>query len=382
MRILQVTPFFGESYGGTERYSYFLSKKLSELGHKVDVLTSRILPKSLRKTRLNENLSVFRVFTLTNLWDVNPLTFNFPWVLWNSDFYDVIHIHSYLYFTSFQTALAKIYRAFINTKTPPILLQFHGGIGMPEYIGISAYKKAFKRLYDKLMGKLTVYASDALITMSKIEMRDVKSYFKINKKFYILPNAVEDSTLDLKKEYKDEEFFTLIYVGDVEPWKGVLYLIGALKKLVRDIPNIKLIVIGEGSQRFELMKLSRGLPVWFTGFLPHEMVLKEIANANLLILPSLWEGMATVILEAMALMTPVIATNVGATPELIKDGKTGLLIRPKNVKDIRDAILKLYKDPELGFRIAKNAYEKVKNNLVFSKIAKDAIEIYEDAQSL
>ncbi|MHA1596454.1 MAG: glycosyltransferase family 4 protein, partial [Candidatus Asgardarchaeia archaeon] len=176
--------------------------------------------------------------------------------------------------------------------------------------------------------------------------------------------------------------FTLIYVGDVEPWKGVLYLIGALKKLVRDIPNIKLIVIGEGSQRFELMKLSRGLPVWFTGFLPHEMVLKEIANANLLILPSLWEGMATVILEAMALMTPVIATNVGATPELIKDGKTGLLIRPKNVKDIRDAILKLYKDPELGFRIAKNAYEKVKNNLVFSKIAKDAIEIYEDAQSL
>ena len=379
MRILQVTPFFAESYGGTERYSYFLSNALADRGHDVEVYTSRLY-KGVYNPRLRPNLLVHRYVTLGSVWKINPLAVILPSLIWNAADYDVIHAHSFLYFTSNQVALAKIYRSYFNMRTPPVLLQIHGGIGIPKALKIPRYKKTTKRLYDNSIGSMTIHAADAILTMSKIEKEQILENFKVDEnQILLLPNAVLDETLDLarfKRLDYEKDVFTLIYAGDLEPWKAVDDLITALKIVRKKIDNIELMIVGEGTQKKKLEKMARGLPVWFTGYLPHKQALIRIAEANAFVMPSIWEGLPTVILEAMAAKTPVISTSVGAIPEVVKDEETGLLVEPANPKALADAIYKLWKNQDLAEEIMNKSYNKVKRQYTFSRVARYAEHIY------
>ena len=379
MRILQVTPFFAESYGGTERYSYFLSNALADRGHDVEVYTSRLY-KGVYNPRLRPNLLVHRYVTLGSVWKINPLAIILPALIWNASEYDVIHAHSFLYFTSNQVALAKIYRSYFNMRTPPVLLQIHGGIGIPKELKISRYKKTIKRIYDNTIGSMTIHAADAILTMSQIEKEQILENFKVDEnQILILPNAVLDETLELarfKKLDYEKDVFTLIYAGDLEPWKAVDDLIAALKIVRKKIDNIELMIVGEGTQKKKLEKMARGLPVWFTGYLPHKQALIRIAEANAFVMPSIWEGLPTVILEAMAAKTPVISTSVGAIPEIVKDEETGLLVKPANPQALAEAIYKLWKNQDLAEKIANKSYNMIKRKYTFSRIARYAEHIY------
>ncbi len=382
MRVLQVTPFFAEGYGGTERYSYFLTKYLANNGTDVTVFTSHLLKNSQRDYYLKPNLRVRRFLTLGNVWGINPLALMFPSLLADLDDFDVVHIHSYLYFTSNQVALAKIYRSFINTDNPPIITQIHGGIGIPKFVKVTQYKRFGKRFYDLIFGRLTLMASDYIATMSELEWNLLRKYFGFTyDNHIILPNAIEDSVLNRAKFVDfgdDKDPFTVIYVGDVEPWKGVENLVIATKFLYKKIRNLRVIIVGEGSQRIHLERVAvqNKLPIMFAGYLPHNNALNEIANANVFVLPSLWEGMPTVLLEAMGLKTPVVTTNVGAVPEMIVNNVTGLTVRPNKPHEIAKAILKYWENPDLAKKVAENAFNQVKRNFTFSKVAKRALRFY------
>lgn len=383
MRILQVTPFFEESYGGTERYTYFLSNALANNGNYVTVYTSYLNIRHSRKIRKNPNLFIHRFYTLKNIWGVNPLAFIFPHVLWNASYFDVIHVHSYIYFLSNQAALAKIYRETFSMPFPPMFLHIHGGIGFPPNTKIPHYQKIIKRIYDQTLGRITLEAADAIFVMSNIEKQMLTKHFNWKKdNFYIIPNAVDDRLLKYAKQMEKikvtnpDKTFTLIYVGDLEPWKGVENLIHMMQILVRSIKDIKLKIIGDGSQRHYLEKLATGLPIWFSGYLPHEYVIKELANADIFVFPSLWEGMPTAILEAMALKVPVISTFIGAIPEIITNNVSGILIRPNDPKALAQAVMRFWEDSSFAQDCARKAFNRVSDSFVFSKVAQKTEKIY------
>ena len=99
---------------------------------------------------------------------------------------------------------------------------------------------------------------------------------------------------------------------------------------------------------------------------------------NLLAIPSLFEGMPNVALEAMAAGLPIIATSVGGTPEVVVDGKTGYLVPPRNPDALADAILKLLDNPDLCLRMGRAGRERVKKHFSIERTIKKTEQIYED----
>jgi teichuronic acid biosynthesis glycosyltransferase TuaC len=137
----------------------------------------------------------------------------------------------------------------------------------------------------------------------------------------------------------------LLFVGNLFPVKGVEYLLRAMVTLDQDL---SLYLLGDGYLKEELIELSRQLGVsqrcHFVGQRPHAEVPLWLAAADCLVLPSLSEGLPTIVIEAMMCGTPVIATSVGGTPEVLKHERNGLLVPPKDVPAIGSAIARLLGD--------------------------------------
>jgi len=149
----------------------------------------------------------------------------------------------------------------------------------------------------------------------------------------------------------------VLYVGRLDPIKGVDILIRAFKELPGEV---ELLIVGDGPERKKLEALvSVANNVSILGSIPHEDVMNLMDNALFLVLPSYSEGFPNVVLESMARGLPVIATNVGGLPALVEDGKTGLLVPPGDVERLREAMEYLIKNDEARCMMGRNAYERV-----------------------
>jgi glycosyltransferase involved in cell wall biosynthesis len=135
----------------------------------------------------------------------------------------------------------------------------------------------------------------------------------------------------------------IAYVGRLHAEKGVGALIGAFHALLQTEPTARLLLAGDGPQRRALERTVDTLRlrpfVRFLGSVPSPWPL--LAGADVFALPSLWEGMPNALLEAMAAGLPVVATAVGAVPEMVADGREGLLVPPGDPAALARALLEL-----------------------------------------
>jgi len=195
-------------------------------------------------------------------------------------------------------------------------------------------------------------------------------------KIIVIYNTFNRPQINKDKKSLRENFgmegTVLISVGRLVPWKGFGTLIGLMPDLLKDIPNIKLYIIGDGPEKVNLQELvlEHGLEdrVELVGRLPQDDLLQYIKAGDIFVLNTGYEGFSHVLLEAMALGIPIVATNAGGNTELIEDKKTGLLVNYNNKEELKEAIVTYYKvstqndSSELVSidEIAKNAHRKIK----------------------
>ena len=150
-------------------------------------------------------------------------------------------------------------------------------------------------------------------------------------------------------------------VGHLVTCKGHKYFIQAASQLVKVFPNIYFLIAGEGTLREELENQISHLNLESTVKLLGDRndVPEILSIIDLYVQPSLWEGLPRTIVEAMYMKRPVIASAVNAIPELIEDGKTGILVPPKDVSALASAIEKLLENPDERKRLGENAYQRV-----------------------
>jgi glycosyltransferase involved in cell wall biosynthesis len=138
--------------------------------------------------------------------------------------------------------------------------------------------------------------------------------------------------------------------------KGVEALVAAAA-LMRT--RAQLLLVGDGPDRPRVERLARRLGiadrVHVTGFVPHERVPAVLASADLLVLPSFYEELGTVLVEAMQVGLPTVASRVGGIPEVVEDGVTGLLVAPRDPAALATAIDTVLSDPQLARRLGANA---------------------------
>jgi len=179
-------------------------------------------------------------------------------------------------------------------------------------------------------------------------------------KMHVIRCGVPFDRLPLKQASKRR---TIVCVGRLSPEKGQTGLLRAFAQLRTSHPNLTLRLVGDGPDRDALERLSQELSVGdavtFAGRLPEPDTLVEIAKADLLVLPSFMEGLPIVLMEAMALGVPVIASRVAGIPELVVDGKTGLLFAPSNWDELAQCIARLLGDKALCATLAQNGKFKI-----------------------
>lgn len=205
-------------------------------------------------------------------------------------------------------------------------------------------------------------------------------------RYGIDPSDIEiDMKKNIRQELGIENDAPLIgCVGRLISQKGHKYIIEAARKVIENFPKVRFLIVGKGPLEKMLKRMSRDLKISssiiFTGF--REDVYSIIDKLDLLILPSLWEGFGLVLLEAMALGKPIVATNVGGIPEVVKDGEAGILIPPKDSDALANAIIKLLKDKQLAKRMGEAGRKRVEEYFQANRMAEEIKEIYEEDKSI
>jgi len=155
----------------------------------------------------------------------------------------------------------------------------------------------------------------------------------------------------------------VVFVGRLAPQKGVRTLIAAARLL--KTPGVWVLLVGDGPERSllerEVIRLGVGDRVHLLGFVPHEHVPAVLSSADLLVLPSLYEELGTVLLEAMWVGLPIVASRTGGIPDVITDRVHGLLVAPGDPEALARAIDRLLAEPNLARRMGEAARERAKN---------------------
>jgi len=172
----------------------------------------------------------------------------------------------------------------------------------------------------------------------------------------------------------------VLFVGYLKPVKGIEFLLEAIGQLRRG--DVELWLVGDGESKAFLKSMVDQLGVagmcHFAGARPHDTIPIWLAAADCLVLPSLSEGLPTIVVEAMFSRTPVVATNVGGTPEIVKDRRTGLLVEPRDSAALAHAIDDILTDGALASELAQQAETEVRGRLTWEANARATVASYED----
>lgn len=160
--------------------------------------------------------------------------------------------------------------------------------------------------------------------------------------------------------------------------KGVNYALQALAILRAALPDLHLVIAGDGPQRAALEMETDGLGirrnVHFLGWRPD--VAQLLAGLDLFLMPSLWEGFGLVALEAMTMRVPVIASSVSALPEVVVDGETGLLVPPQHPAALAEAMRTLLTDRTLRAHMGMLAEDRAERVFSAARMAQETLALY------
>jgi lipopolysaccharide heptosyltransferase II len=184
-----------------------------------------------------------------------------------------------------------------------------------------------------------------------------------------------------KKEY------TIGVIGRITPIKGHIYFIRAISKVVRLMPNIKILIIGDApaskpKYRQELEVLIRRLSltkyISFLGICHN--IPEKMKKLDLLVMPSIGEEtFGRVIVEAQASGVPVIASRIGGIVDLIKDGENGILTAPRDWSGLSEAIIRVLKDRDFRQRLSRKGRSGVEKNFTLMNMYKKTVKVYSEA---
>ena len=251
-----------------------------------------------------------------------------------------------------------------------------------------------RKIYQTLLAR-GLLNSDMILANSENTRREAEKLGVPASKVAVIHQGVDLNKLRVNEERKAQlqEMFNIegklvMTAGRLVERKGTRYLILAMKEVVKQFPTAKLVIIGDGPEKPRLMRLNSQLGmegnVIFTGFVSAQDLACLYSLADIFVLPSIidskgdTEGLGVVLLEAMAMERPVVGTNVGGIPEIIRDKDTGFLVPQKEPRALADRICTLLADKRLAKRMGEEGRKTVMKHFTWRKLAKDVVGIYQE----
>jgi glycosyltransferase involved in cell wall biosynthesis len=269
--------------------------------------------------------------------------------------YDVVHAHNVPSWFCLKASRGRVKVLTQHGVYSQQISFLHGGFF--GYIGGRLEKYALKRV-------------DAVTCISK----SVYEYYRgIGVNAFYIPNAIDFNDLPSDRvRFYDKQ---VVFIGRVSLEKGVDTLLKSLEYLGRDV---HVLIIGSGTRDMESLinsHANRHPNLHFLGYKPRSECLKILAGSDILVLPSRFEGMPTVLLEAMALKIPIIATRIPGVLDVVDDS-CAILIQPDNPKALAEAINNCLSGYPEGY--ISNAYERVKMEFNWDVVSEKYVKLYMD----
>lgn len=351
MKILHVISSFppAYAYGGALKSAYEISKQLVKDGHDVTVYTTDANSKDSR-LEFKENpilMDGIKVYYFRNI--SNRLSYkNFPIspdmavaLKKNINKFDIVHVHEY---RSFQAMLVHHYS---KKNRVPYIVQPHGSA--VNIMGMFWFKKMF----DKMWGNSLLKDSSKVIALTNREKDSLKSLGINESNIQIIPNGI--NLLDYKnlpekgifrKKYgiqPDEKI--ILFLGRLHKIKGIDLLIGAFSDLSKDRDDIKLVIVGpDGGFLPDIMKLIKKSKIENKVVMPGPLYgknkLEAFVDANIYVLPSIYETFPNTIIESCVCGTPVVMTDNCGISDVIKNNNVGFVSKCEK-NSLKQSILKL-----------------------------------------
>lgn len=296
---------------------------------------------------------------------------------------DLIHICDYEYLTAILPVMVK------RIRRIPTLIVNDAILGDRTYVFGTQLMDTASRFYTPTLGKKILNDYDQVVLLYSRLAQEARLLGIPQEKIAIIPNGIDMRKIEQhskgldkaqirnKLGIEDDEKI-ILYLGRLVGLKRVHVVIDVIKKLLSDGYKVRGIIVGEGSEKANLQNQASplGEKVRFTGFVTEREKYELYAAADLFILPSLSEGLPTVLLECGATGLPAISTTIAGIPDIIVHGKTGFIVEVFDTDSIIKYSKALFDDENLAKRIGESAKKHVTTNFSWTTMADRYQELY------
>ena len=364
MKIGIVTPAYHPYPGGVPEHVYNTCVELGRMGHNVRVVTTHFG----RDQAPNEEqvIRIGRSFPIPANGSLCPVAVDVRMRakvrrMLLAERFDVLHLHEPLMPTLCLSVLAE--------AEVPIVGTFHANND-----GAFGYR-LFGSLLENYLDRL-----DARIAVSAAAMRTVAERFGGD--YTVIPNGVDIGRFSTAAPTfsRDDEGFRILFVGRLEPRKGAKFLLRAMPRILREVPEARLTVVGSGPlSRYYRLHLPDGVEdrVVFAGRVSADALASQYAAADVFCSPAMGgESFGIVLIEAMAAGAAVVASDIAGYRDVVSDGATGLLVRRGDPDSIADGVVRLARDDALRRRLVESARSEVRQ-YAWDRVTRRILAVYE-----
>ena len=391
MKVAQLATRYPPGPGGVERHVAELTSHLAPLGHTVDVFASELyrefprepLPASVPREERTAFGTVHRLPVWSLPGEAHYTFFRGLGRALAREGPEVVHAHTYG--THQVTVASRLQRErgipFVVTAHFHPIWSIEGGW----------WRRRLRGFYDAVLAGGILRGAARLIVQTREEERLVRELriplppvAIVPPGYAPLPPSPADGPTFARTYGLDGPY--LLFVGRLASNKGLVELVDAFVPLSRRAPDATLVLVGaDGGMagRVDARARQRGIAgrVRRIGYLADERLLASAyRDARAVVLPSEYEAFGLVLLEALAQGTPVVASRVGGIPEIVEDGRTGLLVPPRSPEALARALERMWDEPELGRRLGAAGRQEVVPRYSWSAVATEVDRIYREVR--
>ena len=343
--------------GGVQASVYGLSKTLQNKGHQVSVISIPVIKNGFGKiTKQNINYintNIFLAFAIIHL----------PFILRRVKQNQIIHIHG----TGLLQTLLIVILHIIKRKSVWTLHGITEKETLQKYRNNRIIANLARHLFYKTLERISIKYAHEII---------VDTYYvanEINRKTNIIPQGIFSE--EFNKKQTNQDF--ILSVGVLNERKGHHLTIESFAKVKAKFPQIKLIIAGAISDDnyYHRLKKQESDKIEIMANLPRNKIIELLGNAKIFALHSQEESQGIAICEALANRLPVVATNVGGIPYIIKEGQNGFLSEYGDIDKFADNIIKLLENDKLYKEISENCKISAAN-FEWNNVTDEVIKIY------
>lgn len=382
--------------GGIATYTYNLALGLKSLGASVHVIAGAIKPKL--KSQIQDRIPVircqigfpydigFRLLTKIGLkWTSSRLR-NAVTMLYSFWRLNKIHHFDLIEGPECGAETFLIKKFFPKIKT---VVRLHS----PLYL-IGLYDQIVD-LDLKIASQMEIKSlknADLITALTKSFAQRVSDDLSLEKDIHIIPNPVNikkiekcfDSSFDFRKSQNlSANTKIVLFIGRLELRKGIKIFEQAIPKVVKKFPQTVFVFIGaeHGYSKKQMLEKLKKHKVerraLFLGLLPYEKTMNILNQADLLVLPAVYEPFGLVLVEAMVCRKPVVSTTTGGIPEVVEEGKTAILVKPKDAEAFSRAIISFLQSSRKGLVFGKAGRKRAEKLFNHLTVSRQTLKVYQ-----